>query len=88
MKTHKNDEQIFTEDIKAIFDEKVIHIMQGYEFDEPMTFGDILDKCIENGYEGGTILLITESYLSGTIYRYGNYGDDLWYEVGNMVGFA
>lgn len=88
MRTHKNDEQILTEDIKVIFDEKVINIMQDFEFDEPMTFGDILEKCIENGYEGGTILLITESYLDGTIYRYGNYGDDLWYEVGNMVGFA
>ena len=88
MNKYKNDEQIFTEDIKAIFDEKVIHIMQGFEYDKPMTFGDILEKCIENGYEGGTILLITESHLDGTIYRYGNYGDDLWYEVGNMVGFA
>lgn len=88
MKTHKNDEQILTEDIKAIFDEKVIHIVQVFEYDEPMTFGDILGKCIDNGYEVGTILLITESHLDGTIYRYGNYGDDLWYEVGNMVGFA
>ena len=50
MNKHKNDEQIFYEDIKAIFDEKVIHIMQGLEYDEPMTFGDILEKCIENGY--------------------------------------
>ena len=88
MNKHKNDEHIFTEDIKAIIGDKVIHIMQEYEFDELMTFGDILEKCIENGYVGGTILLITESYLDGTIYRYGNYGDDLWYEVGNMVGFA
>lgn len=88
MKTHKNDEQILTEDIKAIFDEKVIHIMQDFEYDEPLTFGDILEKCRDIGYEVGTILLITESYLDGAIYRYGNYGDDLWYEVGNMVGFA
>ena len=88
MSKHKNDEQILTEDIKVIFDEKVINIMQDFEFDEPMTFGDILEKSIENGYVDGTILLITESYLKGTIYRYGNYRDDLWYEVGNMVGFA
>lgn len=88
MNTHRNDEQILTEDIKVIFDEKVIHIMQDFEYDEPLTFGDILEKCIESGYTVGTILLIAESYLSGTIYRYGNYGDDLWYEVGSMVGFA
>ena len=88
MNTHRNDEQILTEDIKVIFDEKVIHIMQDFEYDEPLTFGDILEKCIESGYAVGTILLIAESYLSGTIYRYGNYGDDLWYEVGSMVGFA
>lgn len=88
MNTHRNDEQILTEDIKVIFDEKVIHIMQDFEYDEPLTFGDILEKCIESGYTVGTILLIAESYLSGTIYRYGNYGDDLWYEVGSMVGFT
>lgn len=88
MNTHRNDEQILTEDIKVIFDEKVIHIMQDFEYDEPLTFGDILEKCRESGYTVGTILLIAESYLSGTIYRYGNYGDDLWYEVGSMVGFA
>ena len=88
MKIHKNDEKILTEDIKAIFDEKVINIVQVFEYDEPLKFGDILEKCRENGYEVGTILLITESYLDGTIYRYGNYGDDLWYEVGSMVGFA
>lgn len=88
MNKHKNDEQIFYENIKVIFDEKVIHIIQCLEYEEPITFFDILEKCKENGYKSGTILIICESYLRGIVYKYGNYGDDLWYEVGNMIGFA
>lgn len=61
-----------------------------YEFDECLKFQDVLDCCKLHGYkEGhGTILLILENYTKGEIYRYGNYGDDKWYRVGEMVGFA
>lgn len=34
------------------------------------------------------LLVITESPLDGTIYRYNNYETMEWYEVGKMCGYA
>lgn len=60
-----------------------------YEFEDCLKFNDVLKCCKFHGYKNGTILLILESYLDGKIYRYGNYKDDeLWHEVGSMIGFA
>lgn len=42
----------------------------------------------ENGYTSGTIIVLSESYLDGEVYRYGNYLDDEWYEIGKLAGFA
>lgn len=52
-----------------------------------------LDRCLKYarknlGYCGGVILVICESYLSGSIYRYGNTNDNEWWKVGIMEGFA
>lgn len=89
MKRHKNDEMVLMEDIKVLFADTYLHFSQEFEFENPLTFGDILNKCREKGYERRVILLIAESYLGGTIYRYGNYkDDDEWIEVGTMEGFA
>lgn len=66
-----------------------IELENDYEYGKLLTFQNVLDECRNNGYTGkGTVLLICESFLDGKIYRYGNYGDDKWYEVGTMVGFA
>lgn len=42
----------------------------------------------EKGYTKGTITVLSESYLQGQIYRYGNYNDDNWYLIGKLAGFA
>lgn len=66
-----------------------IELFNDFEDDRELTFGEVLDKCREAGWTGnGTILLILESYMSGKVYRYGNYNDEYWYEVGTMRGFA
>lgn len=36
----------------------------------------------------GTLLVIVESPLEGTIYRYNNYDTKEWVEVGKMCGYA
>ena len=55
------------------------------EHDEPVTLEEIrLSICEEHI---GSILVIAESFLNGTIYRYGNH-DESWEKVGTMEGFA
>lgn len=73
----------------AIFGEPIAFEMDNdYESGDMLKFGEILKESRKRGYQGGTILLILESFLNGKIYRYGNYRDDMWYEVGKMEGFA
>ena len=36
----------------------------------------------------GTLLVIVETPLDGTIYRYNNYDTKEWVEVGKMCGYA
>ena len=43
-----------------------------------LTLNDCVKKAKEKGYKDGTILVISESWLSGTIYRYNNYGKQEW----------
>jgi hypothetical protein len=88
IKKHQNTEIINHDILRIVFQETVITIHQFPEFDKPITFGDILSRCKECGYSKGTILLIAESATEGAIYRYGNYADEYWYEVGEMKGFA
>lgn len=55
--------------------------------DEVLTLDEIRQQ-VQKQYEMcGIILVMTESYLEGVIYRYGNYGD-FWVEIGNMSGYA
>ena len=52
------------------------------------TFDELLNDARENGYTGeGTILVVAESRLSGTVYRYGNYGP-YWTKIGTTIGYA
>ena len=82
------------EDIKIIFDDKYISLYNDLEPDyenncmKGLTLEDCLNKAKENGYTGGTILVLSESYMTGDVYRYGNYNDGEWWRIGSLVGFA
>lgn len=43
---------------------------------------------ISNQYPRSSLLVIVETPLMGTIYRYGNYDNKNWYEVGTTCGYA
>lgn len=85
---------VLDEDIKIIFNDTLISLFNNVEPDyenncmHGITLNDCIEKAKEKGYRNGTILVISESWLRGTIYRYNNYGKNEWYEVGSMVGFA
>lgn len=63
---------------------KTIYIYDGDE----MTFNDIVDIAKAMGYTNGTILLICESALKGSVYRFNNYGENEWIEIGSTKGYA
>ena len=58
--------------------------------------GDVSDKffslndCLEViGYNGeGSVLVVVEDYTDGKVFRYNNYSDKAWREVGTTCGFA
>ena len=85
---------VLDEDIKIIFNDILISLFNDIEPDyknncmKGLTLNDCVKKAKEKGYKDGTILVISESWLSGAIYRYNNYGKQEWYKVGSMVGFA
>lgn len=82
------------EDVKIIFDDKYIKLFNDIEPDyenncmKGLTLEDCLNIARKNGYTMGVILVISESYMTGDIYRYGNYTDGEWWRVGKMEGFA
>lgn len=82
------------EEIKIIFDDKYINLFNDIEPDyenncmKGLTLEDCLNKAKENGYTGGIILVLSESYMTGDVYRYGNYNDGEWWRIGSLVGFA
>jgi hypothetical protein len=51
-----------------------------------ITLADISSQITEKGYNG-SIMVIYETGLDGTIYRYGNHGD-YWEIVGQLAGWA
>lgn len=75
------------EDVKIIFNEKCINLFNDVERN-CLTLNDCLNKAKENGYKDGIITVLSESYLDGEVYRYGNYLDSEWYEIGKLAGFA
>ena len=89
------DSKVLYESITIIFDEdKVIKLFNNLEPDyktgtmQGITLADCLDEAQKNGYIGGTITVLSESYLGGKIYRYNNYHKKEWCEIGNLQGFA
>ena len=84
-----NKNKVLWENIKIIFNNKVIQLYNDFEYDDHIyTLESCLNIAKENGYTIGTILVISESYMTGDIYRYGNYPDGEWWRVGKMEGFA
>ena len=88
------EDMVLSENIKVIFDDVLIELFNNLESDyknncmKGLTLKDCVNEAKEKGYKNGTILVISESYLSGEIYRYNNYNQKEWYQVGSMVGFA
>lgn len=52
------------------------------EYDEPISLVDIAIKYPE------VKMVIHESWLSGEVYRYDNYGEKEWIQTGQTRGFA
>lgn len=75
------------ESVKIIFDDKYLDIYNDMERN-PLTLNDALKIAKENGYKEGTILVLSESYLCGAVYRYNNYNEKEWIKVGSLIGFA
>ena len=77
----------YADGIKIIFADKCVGVFLGNERHLDYTFGEVMEDAKRNGYKDGTILLITETPLSGKIYLYGNYGE-FWVEHGTTMGYA
>ena len=82
------------EDVNIIVEDKCINLFNNIEPDyenncmKGLTLNDCLRIAKENGYTSGTILVLSESCFDGNVYRYGNYLDNEWYEIGKLEGFA
>ena len=85
---------VLMESIRIVFSDKCIELFNSIEPDydnncfKGITLNDCLEEAKKNGYKVGVIIVLSESYLSGTVYRYGNYSDNEWYTAGTLVGFA
>lgn len=85
---------VLWENVKVIFEDKCIQLFNNLEPDydnncmKGLTLEDCLNIAKENGYTRGTILVLSESYMTGDVYSYGNYNDGEWWRVGSLVGFA
>ena len=53
--------------------------------EQPMTLKDVSDKY---GTDYGVITLYCETYTSGAVFRYNNYGKQEWIQIGKLAGFA
>ena len=74
--------------VLVILNDKVVNpkwnrVTHDVGVDETITLDDIQRQF---PYPG--LLVIAESPLSGAIYRWGNYSDMAWWQVGTMEGYA
>ncbi len=51
---------------------------------EVLSLNEIAEQC--HG-KGGLITVIYERPTGGAVYQYGNYGD-VWYRIGDLMGYA
>ena len=85
---------VLDEIVRIIFEDKVIKLYNDIEpdYENDRMKGLTLDDCAKiatkKGFKDGTIVVISESYLCGNIYRYNNYSKKEWCQVGTMEGFA
>lgn len=89
----KGETKLQEEHIRIIFNDKCCEkwqVFEELEEDQVLTLNDCLEIAKkELGYKGwGIILVLSESYLNGMIYRYGNYVVEDWEVAGKMRGFA
>lgn len=73
--------------LHIVFDKKCVEFFPDLRRELDTTFDEVLEVAKKNGFENGTILLVAESPLNGTVYRYGNYGD-YWAKIGETMGYA
>lgn len=57
------------------------------EYDDAPTLDNLFQMAKEKGYTQGTIFVIAENSLNGTIYQYGNHGP-YWETHGQTKGYA
>lgn len=57
------------------------------EYDDAPTLDNLFQMAKEKGYTQGTIFVIAENNLNGTIYQYGNHGP-YWETHGQTKGYA
>ena len=60
----------------------------GDENDEFVCLNDCLTLIDYNEETDASLIVIIEDWTSGKVYRYNNYNDKSWYEVGATEGFA
>lgn len=87
---------VLWESVKIIFDDKCIYIFNDdleRDFENNclkggMTLEDCFIKAKQNGHIDDSIIVLSESFLDGDVYRYNAYDDGKWYRIGKLVGFA
>lgn len=69
-------------------DEHNVYYAKEYNVDAYATLKDIEDMVLMQYDNVELITVIVEDPLNGTIYLWGNYGDNCWYETGETCGYA
>lgn len=67
---------------------EVILVADGCEDDKFMSLNDCLDLIEYDRESGMSVIVIIDSWLHGTIYRYGAYSEKYWEVYGETGGFA
>lgn len=83
---HPFEEKVFPKNLLKWCKDEFADKEYGEEF-MYITLGSITRQLRAIGVKG-TIIVLYETWLDGTIYRCGNYGGDEWQQVGTLVGWA
>jgi hypothetical protein len=74
--------------VTIVFNDIAITKHISAEYEEGLTFINALELAEGYGYTGGVIIMICEDLLSGVVYKYNNYCDGRWHQVGSTCGYA
>ena len=58
------------------------------EYDMELNFITALELAEGYGYKNGVIIMICEEPRKGVVYKYNNYHDGRWHQVGTTCGYA